>query len=288
MKLLDNLGYRLLRRIAPPERFQEGPEVHSPYVGRIKAVVGEAGWEELRGLTVLDFGCACGAGTIEMAQHGVQRVVGLDIRDDCLEIARADAAKLGVAERCTFSRAVAERVDVVVSLDAFEHFDDPAAILVEMHRLLKDGGRVILSFGPTWYHPYGGHLFSVFPWSHVLLTEKAQIRWRSEFKHDGATRIREVAGGMNQLPIKRLVEIIRASPFQIELERYVPIGPLKWAANRLTREVTTSVVQFVLRKPHVADGPLREVVLTPAAQAAGQAAATRAAVSERATSPSRR
>lgn len=256
MGLLDELGYRLLRRVSPPRVHTPIPEEHPPYVSRIKEVIGAAGWDELRGKTIVDFGCALGAGTIEMALHGAERVIGVDIRRDCLAIARKDAEAAGVSPKCTFTERVEEPVDVVVSLDAFEHFADPAAILRVMHGMLKPNGSVLLSFGPTWYHPYGGHLFSVFPWSHVLLTERAQMKWRSEFKDDGATRIREVAGGMNQLSIGRILAIIEASEFQVEHLHLVPIRPLRWAHHRLTREVTTSVVQCILRKATASsDGP---------------------------------
>jgi SAM-dependent methyltransferase len=256
MGLLDELGYRLLRRVSPPHRHADTPEVHPPYVSRIEQVIGAAGWDELRGKTIVDFGCALGAGTIEMALHGAQRVIGVDIRRDCLAAARKDAEAAGVSSKCTFTERVEEPVDCIVSLDAFEHFADPAEILRIMHGMLKPNGTVLLSFGPTWYHPYGGHLFSVFPWSHVLLTERAQMRWRSEFKSDGATRIKEVAGGLNQLSIGKMLAIIEASDFRVEHLHLVPIRPLRWVHHRLTRELTTSVVQCILRKdPVPASGP---------------------------------
>ena len=64
-------------------------------------------------------------------------------------------------------------IDAIVSIDAFEHFSNPASALKTMHAMLNPGGRVYVSFGPTWYHPLGGHLFSVFPWAHLLFSETA-------------------------------------------------------------------------------------------------------------------
>jgi hypothetical protein len=52
------------------------------------------------------------------------------------------------------------------------------AILEIMYGLLKPDGRVMLCFGPIWYHPLGGHLFSVFPWAHLVFSEAALIQWR--------------------------------------------------------------------------------------------------------------
>jgi hypothetical protein len=70
---------------------------------------------------------------------------------------------------------------------------------------------VPISFGPTWHHPYGGHLFSVFPWAHLIFSEKALTRWRSDLRDDGATRFGEVAGGLNQMTIRRFEELVADS-----------------------------------------------------------------------------
>jgi SAM-dependent methyltransferase len=136
-----------------------------------------------------------------------------------------------------------ERADIVVSLDAFEHFTDPAEILRNMSRLLQPGGEVVVCFGPTWYHPLGGHLFSVFPWAHLIFSEQALIRWRSAFKTDGATRFSEVAGGLNQMTIKKFEALIEGGPFTLASLELVPIRRLRLLHNRLTREFTTAVVR---------------------------------------------
>src|SRR5206468_1758853 len=162
-------------------------------------------------------------GCIEMARHGARRVIGLDIRAEVLERARQAAAEAGVAATCSFTETLDIPVDVIVSIDAFEHFGNPAEVLQVMARLLKDDGFVIVSFGPTWYHPKGGHLFSIFPWSHLLFTEQAQIRWRSDFKSDGARSFAEVAGGLNQMTIKRFISLVEESPFRFASLRALPI-----------------------------------------------------------------
>ena len=80
-----------------------------------------------------------------------------------------------------------------------------------MDQHLQPGGEVLVSFGPTWYHPLGGHLFSVFPWAHLIFSEKALISWRSAFKTDGATRFSEVAGGLNQMTIAKFEALVAAA-----------------------------------------------------------------------------
>jgi SAM-dependent methyltransferase len=184
------LGYQILRAIAPGEpRHMNG----GSYVERSKmeVLLGDTVWNEMRKKTVIDFGCGPGAEAIEIAQRGAQQVYGVDILERWLTIAREEAAR-AKCKNVSFSRVPPEPADVIVSIDAFEHFVDPAAILQHMAGMLKPQGCVLVSFGPTWYHPLGGHLFSVFPWAHLVFSEKALCRWRSHLRDDGAQRFCDV------------------------------------------------------------------------------------------------
>ena len=240
------LGYRILKRIS--RNVNEEALNGGVYKDRSKLEVlfGSEVWERIRGRLVIDFGCGAGAESVLIARMGARRVIGLDIQEHFLEIARATAIAEGVADRCTFVNSTDELAEVIISLDAFEHFDDPAGILREMRTHLASHGRVLISFGPPWLHPLGGHLFSVFPWAHLLFTERSLIRWRADFKHDGATRFNEVAGGLNQMTIRRFHRLIADSPFTVEHFEAVPIRRLAIIANRVTREWTTAVVRCVL------------------------------------------
>ena len=117
-----------------------------------------------------------------------------------------------------------------------------------MDQHLQPGGEVLVSFGPTWYHPLGGHLFSVFPWAHLIFSEKALISWRSAFKTDGATRFSEVAGGLNQMTIAKFEALVATSPFKFAALEFVPIKKLRPIHNRLSREFTTAIVRCRLVK----------------------------------------
>lgn len=244
------LGYKLLRALS-----RDGQTGHCegmPYQSRSKLEVlfGPSIWQQLADKVVVDFGCGRGEQAIEMADHGARAVVGVDMRENVLVEARAAAERKGVGEKCRFTTNTDVRADVVVSMDAFEHFADPAGVLSEMRGLINEEGCALIVFGPTWYHPLGGHLFSVFPWAHLVFTEKALIRWRSDFKTDGATRFHEVEGGLNQMTIKRFEGIVAQSDFEFASFEAVPIRKLRPLANRVTREFTTAVVrcQLVPRK----------------------------------------
>lgn len=240
--MLTSLQYKILKTIAPGE-----PDScsGSAYIGKSKLAIllGPDFLQSIRGKSVIDFGCGEGAEAIEMALNGATKVVGIDIRENLLDIATQSARAAGVENLCSFKLSTQEPADVIVSLDSFEHFAEPAQVLSIMASLLKPHGEVIASFGPTWYHPLGGHLFSVFPWAHLMFSEKALIRWRADFKTDGATRFGEVAGGLNQMTIRRFERLIANSPFQISELDLVPIRKLKPVHNRLTREFTTALVR---------------------------------------------
>lgn len=211
-------------------------------ISKLAHYFGKDIFEKLRDKTVIDFGCGTGDNAIECAMNGCRDVIGLDIQEHFLEKGRAEAARLGVAGRVKFVQVATEKADVVLSTDAFEHFEDPAHILRIMRGLLKDDGYLQVEFGYTWYHPLGGHLFSVFPWAHLLFTEEALIRWRTDFKTDGATRFHEVAGGLNRMTLGRWEKLVEESPFRFESYKLRPIRAARWLHCKLTKELFTSTI----------------------------------------------
>jgi SAM-dependent methyltransferase len=142
---------------------------------KLDVLLGQELWSRLPGARVLDFGCGPGREVVELAAAGATEVIGLDIRQEMLDRARGEAERAGVAGRCRFvtDASHAGEVDLVVTIDTFEHFADPAGALAAMASLVRPGGHILIAFGPPWFHPLGGHLFSVFPWAHVVFTERA-------------------------------------------------------------------------------------------------------------------
>ncbi|HWG41642.1 MAG TPA: methyltransferase domain-containing protein [Gemmataceae bacterium] len=248
MLIGGELGYRVLQHFPTPRSWQiRLSSVSAPTPGKLESYWGHDIWEELAGRTVIDFGCGTGADTIEIARHGAERVIGLDIVAEALAVAERAAERANVADRCCFQTTTTEKADAILCLDSFEHFSDPAGILRTMAGLLKPGGTVLVSFGPPWLHPYGGHSFSAFPWAHLIFTEKSLLRWRSHHCGDGATRFGEVRGGLNQMTIRRFERLVADSPLQIRDFEAIPIRPVRLLHNRLTREFFTSMVRCKLR-----------------------------------------
>lgn len=222
-----------------PSAFQER--------SKLEVLFGPRVWDELRGKTVLDFGCGDGREAVEMVRHGAAHVTGLEIRNDLLAKAANFAHSAGVGDKCRFTKSVGEQFDIVLSLDSMEHFSQPAQVLEAMAGLLAPSGYVLMSFGPPWLHPLGHH-FPLFPWAQLVFTERAMMEWRARFKNDGARRFGEVLGGLNQMTIRKFEMLVKQSPLEFGSYELVPIHSLRPVHNRLTREFTTSVVRCRMRR----------------------------------------
>ena len=247
-------GYLILRAIGAQSSSSHTTDFESYYYDyknadkKLLQFFGNDFVNQIKDKTVIDFGCGPGYEALQLVKMGAARVIGIDIQEKLLSIGRKMAKQESLDDRCTFATDTAELADIIISKDAFEHFADPAGILRSMNKLLKPDGAILISFGPTWLHPYGGHLFSVFPWAHLIFTERALIRWRSDFKTDGATKFSEVEGGLNQITIAQFEEVVAESPCKIEWLEPVPIRGVSLLKNKLFREFGSSIVRCKLVK----------------------------------------
>jgi SAM-dependent methyltransferase len=240
--LLSEVEYRLLTALFPHEpSTMDGSAYHGK--SKLRVLAGADVFEQFQGKHVIDFGCGEGGEVVEVALAGASRAVGIDIRTDLFPAACRRAHAAGVAARCEFVSTTDERADIILTVDAFEHFTDPPAVLQAMRRLLKPDGYVCAVFGPTWYHPLGGHMLSVFPWAHLLFTEEALMRWRARLRDDGARKFGEVKGGLNQMTIRRFRRLAAENGFRVEDLVLRPIRRTGRLHNRLTQEFLTAVIR---------------------------------------------
>lgn len=104
--------------------------------------------------SVLDIGCGSGRYGIALAHEGAVRAVGLDFSVRMVELACREAAKAGLADRCTFEvcefldYAGREPFEVVLAMGYFDYLRDPLAHLKKMTGLC--GGRLFVSFPKRW------------------------------------------------------------------------------------------------------------------------------------------
>lgn len=237
-----DIGYNILKLLDYHDRTQKiSNNELSPRESKIKQHFGDKWIRTIANKHVLDFGCGAGDDALDIAEAGAARVVGVDIRERVLEKGRREASRRGLTN-VDFITATSDIFDVIISMDAMEHFADPLEILHTMSERLNNNGEVWISFGPPWLHPFGGHLFSLFPWSHLLFSEYALCKWRSDFKTDGACRICDVEGGLNQITIKDFERYVKQSPLHMDSIACIPIKPARLLHNKFTKEFLTSIV----------------------------------------------
>ena len=101
------------------------------------------------GSAVLEVAPGPGYLSIELARLGSDKVTGLDISKDFVEIARrnAEVARVAVefrhgsAAEMPFSESA---FDFIICTAAFKNFKEPDRALSEMHRVLKPGGTALI------------------------------------------------------------------------------------------------------------------------------------------------
>ncbi|MBP1148837.1 MULTISPECIES: bifunctional 2-polyprenyl-6-hydroxyphenol methylase/3-demethylubiquinol 3-O-methyltransferase UbiG [unclassified Methylocaldum] len=105
---------------------------------------------ELEGKRVVDVGCGGGILSEGLARAGAQ-VVGIDLAEELLDIAKSHADESGIEAdyRRISAEALAEAepgsFDIVTCMEMLEHVPDPASVVRACAKLVKPGGRVFFS-----------------------------------------------------------------------------------------------------------------------------------------------
>ena len=218
---------------------------------------------DFTGKTVLDFGCSHGGSVVYYAEQGAARVIGVDIADRQLELARnylrhvSPDGRLPVEVRKgSHDRTPVddESLDILMCWDVFEHIQDPEGVLREWRRMLKPDGRAYVSFGPPWYHPHGVHLWECFPgpWTHVLFSERTVVAARHYHKRDDldpAVVTKYADLGFNRMTVGRFLELMRRSGLvaeRLDLHPVMGLRPLVWLPG--VRELFVTEVHCVLKR----------------------------------------
>lgn len=132
---------------------QLDPDLHTIAAGSIGCGNPVAVAELLPGETVLDLGSGAGLDVVLSARRvgPTGRVIGLDMTQDMLELARRNARDAGVTN-AEFLPGTIENiplpdnsVDVVISNCVIALSADKPRVFAEIHRVLRPGGRVGIS-----------------------------------------------------------------------------------------------------------------------------------------------
>ena len=170
----------------------------------------------LSGLRVLDVGCGGGILSEALAERGAS-VLGIDLAESALQAAEAHRAGQAVEYRLESSRETAARgevFDVVTCMEMLEHVADPAAVLRDIHALLKPGGWAFFS---TINRTLKARLGAVYAAEYLLrFVPQGTHQYDWFFKPAELSRMAERAGlapvafcGMDYLPLRQSARLSR-------------------------------------------------------------------------------
>ena len=170
----------------------------------------------LSGLRVLDVGCGGGILSEALAERGAS-VLGIDLAESALQAAEAHRAGQAVEYRLESSRDAAARgevFDVVTCMEMLEHVADPAAVLRDIHVLLKPGGWAFFSTINRTLKARLGAVYAAEYLLHLVPQGTHQYDWF--IKPAELSRMAERAGltpvafcGMDYLPLRQSARLSR-------------------------------------------------------------------------------
>jgi SAM-dependent methyltransferase len=200
----------------------------------------------LVGKRVLDMGSGLGGKTCLYAQHRARRAIGLDIRPESIFEAGRIQRSLDLKSRSRVSYVLGDAasipledgaIDVVISINVFEHLAEPGVSLLECARVLGKGGCILLRFSP-WYSAWGPHLnrWINLPWPHLLFSDEVLIGAANRIeacRHYNTglidSAILDLRGkarlpGLNRLTISQFQRLIRETRLTVVSFTLLPIG----------------------------------------------------------------
>lgn len=218
---------------------------------------------------VLDVGCGAGGKSLYYLSKGAKKVIGIDVVEKYKEESEGLAKELGFSDFEFYVQDAAatdfadNTFDTIIMNDAMEHVAKPEAVLAEMERILKPGGKLYVNF-PPYNHPYGAHLSDVIgmPWVQAFFSDKTLIAAYKDLvadKADGEDRINfriglnekgeEYFSYLNKMSIKRFSGIKKNTGFKIAYYKEVPLRSfLKSFCHGFLKEYFVKMVVCVFEK----------------------------------------
>jgi SAM-dependent methyltransferase len=193
---------------------------------------------------VLDFGCGNGANTVLFAPD-VARIVGVDVAPEQVEIAIA-YAKEHRLENVEYLVYDGHRLpfedgsfDNVVTFEVLEHTTDHRAALAELIRVMKPGGRLLMSVPNKWYlmETHGFHLKPTWvKWNRMPL-----LSWLPSPLHERWANARIYTR-------RRILGLLDEAGFEVLQHRYL-MPPFDRVNRPLPRRVLRRVFGLIQASP---------------------------------------
>lgn len=288
MKLAEDLLYFLAKRMSSSEVAHndemksalETDEAYAKYRLSLVKIVTDAAQQydvPIKNKVVLDLGCYDGAISLGYLEYGARKVIGVDIDSDAVAIAKSQNAGENVEFFNSTTGSIPlddNSVDTIVCYDVFEHMANPAEMLLDIHRVLKPEGQILIGT-TSWKNPFAPHLWSTMPvpYVHIFFSEKTILRtckrvyhsdWYKPTFHDldengnlkqGKYEHEEIPlDYLNKYTISDFEKVCNDSPLDSELHLQ-PFGSRYASWTRMflgipwIREFITGYLWIVLTKP---------------------------------------
>ena len=130
------------------EGYKEIPSREINYNNSIEQPAMNAMLPDLTGKTVLDLGCGYGFNCADFIRRGAKRVLGIDISEKMLHIAKKESAHPCIEYRqmsMTEISSLDTSFDLVYSSLAFHYIDDFKKLMTDIFGLLNGGGTLLFS-----------------------------------------------------------------------------------------------------------------------------------------------
>ncbi|HMQ79119.1 MAG TPA: class I SAM-dependent methyltransferase [Ignavibacteria bacterium] len=112
------------------------------------------GYVVAKGSSILDVGCGLGYHCQNMLKFDLKESMGVDISKETIELIGSFNTKPVFRTLDICNDDISEYIgkfDIIFSSDVYEHVDDPDLMLQNLHKLLKEGGVISITF-PNWLH----------------------------------------------------------------------------------------------------------------------------------------
>lgn len=207
--------------------------------------------EQICGKEILDFGCGSGYQSFAMADAGARRVTGIDIDLSSIQWPEQGYDRSKVVFKCGVTEEDKGRYDIVISQNSMEHFSDPEEILKIMLAALKPEGKLLITFGPPWYAPYGSHMkfFTGLPWVNILFREETVMNVRKHFRRDGATRYVDVDSGLNKMTVGKFERLLQNTSLRVDYRSYECVKGLDFLGSiPYVRELVVNQISVIVTR----------------------------------------
>lgn len=160
-------------------------------------------WGDIDGAKVLEAGCGVGMYASQIRRRYSLDVEAFDVELGRIEDARRDTPHALVAAAETLPYRT-DLFDVIISNEVIEHVIDDRKAVVEMVRVLKPGGRIILFCPNRWYpvEQHGHYWKGEYHFGNTPLINYLPDRWRNKLAPHVRTYMgRQVRALFDRLPV---------------------------------------------------------------------------------------